>query len=96
MQSTLLDCKSTITGDILNTGTVCGNSAGVILNIGFKAGTYGFLPLIQSCYNMKTASVIYTRHIIYGKTIDCKYPRLTTLSIVIQNRLNVHIPIPIH
>ncbi|XP_059620187.1 uncharacterized protein LOC132264119 [Phlebotomus argentipes] len=68
--SSQLACANTITGDITNTGSNCGND-GTILNIGFNTfDTPGFVTYIQSCYSLSTGSVRYTRHVLPGRAIN--------------------------
>ncbi|XP_050079717.1 uncharacterized protein LOC126567541 [Anopheles maculipalpis] len=64
-----VSCAARSTGSLQNTGQGCGNG-GTLLNLGFDVPSVGFVTYIQSCYNMQTASVIYTRHIIPGTAID--------------------------
>uniref|UniRef100_A0A182PC70 DNA/RNA non-specific endonuclease domain-containing protein n=1 Tax=Anopheles epiroticus TaxID=199890 RepID=A0A182PC70_9DIPT len=58
-----VSCVSRSTGSLQNTGQSCG-SGGTLLNLGFDVPSVGFITYIQSCYNMQTASVIYTRHTV--------------------------------
>lgn len=68
-----LECTNTITGDYQATGSSCGNGAGSLIHLGFNTLTYGFTTYIQSCYDMVSGSVRYTRHPLPGQAIDCKY-----------------------
>uniref|UniRef100_A0A182N2J4 DNA/RNA non-specific endonuclease domain-containing protein n=1 Tax=Anopheles dirus TaxID=7168 RepID=A0A182N2J4_9DIPT len=64
-----VSCAARSTGTHQNTGQSCGNG-GTLLNLGFDVPSVGFITYIQSCYNMQTASVIYTRHVIPGNAIN--------------------------
>jgi hypothetical protein len=68
--SNQLECKNTITGDTINTGISC-TGGGTILNLGFTTPS-GFATYIQSCYNMQTGSVVYTRHVLPGLALPRK------------------------
>lgn len=59
-------------GDYQRTRLVCGNGAGSLINLGFST-TPGFTPYIESCYDMNTGSVRYTRHKLPGAAINCNY-----------------------
>lgn len=64
------ECKYQITGDIQNKNTLCGNNAGILLNIGFQLNDgKGFVNYVDVCYNKSRASPVYTKHIIYGGAI---------------------------
>lgn len=65
--SAQLECRNTITGDTTNTGVSC-TGGGTILNLGFTIPG-GFATYIQSCYNMVTGSVVYTRHVLPGRAL---------------------------
>ncbi|XP_058124238.1 uncharacterized protein LOC131265928 [Anopheles coustani] len=65
-------CVDRPTGSVQNTDQDCGGGAGTLLNVGFEVDRVGFVTYIQSCYNMRTASVIYTRHVIAGGAINNK------------------------
>lgn len=65
----LIECSETIFGNIETTTVNCSNGNGVFQNIGFTTNLTGFVPYIQTCYNMNTGSAIYSRHIIPGKSI---------------------------
>ncbi|XP_050079716.1 uncharacterized protein LOC126567540 [Anopheles maculipalpis] len=64
-------CNSRPKSSHQNTGQSCAND-GTLLNLGYDIPNVGFAKYIQSCYNMDTASVIYTRHVIPGGAIDGK------------------------
>ncbi|ETN64319.1 deoxyribonuclease I [Anopheles darlingi] len=64
-----VSCVSRSTGHLQNTGQSCGGG-GTLLNLGFDIPSVGFVTYIQSCYNMQTASVVYTRHVIPGAAIN--------------------------
>ncbi|XP_055533586.1 uncharacterized protein LOC129723411 [Wyeomyia smithii] len=70
VDSSSLTCSQRITGQIDITTDSCGNGAGQIRNIGFTTAEGSLVTYIQSCYNVNTASVIYTRHIIPGRAIS--------------------------
>ncbi|XP_053686107.1 uncharacterized protein LOC128735648 [Sabethes cyaneus] len=70
VDSSSLTCSQRITGQIDITTTSCGNGAGQLRNIGFTTVEGPLVTYIQSCYNVNTASVIYTRHIIPGRAIN--------------------------
>uniref|UniRef100_A0A182N2I3 DNA/RNA non-specific endonuclease domain-containing protein n=1 Tax=Anopheles dirus TaxID=7168 RepID=A0A182N2I3_9DIPT len=73
-------CIERSTGTHQNTRQACGNGgSGTLLNLGFDIPNVGFITYIQSCYNMQTASVIYTRHTIHGTAIKCESQALKYL-----------------
>lgn len=53
------------------TRTNCGQNFGYTNEIGFKIDSRIFIPLFEVCYNNDTASVIYSKHYINGKAIQC-------------------------
>ena len=63
-------CNTGITGDLKDTGEPCDNG-GTMLYLGFNT-SFHFIPYITVCYNMKTASTVWTKHVIPGKAIQCK------------------------
>ncbi|KAL1397666.1 hypothetical protein pipiens_009593 [Culex pipiens pipiens] len=70
VDSRALTCTQRITGDLDATTTACAGGAGQFRNIGFRLTDGQLVTYIQSCYNVNTASVIYTRHIIPGRAIN--------------------------
>ncbi|XP_058835016.1 uncharacterized protein LOC131692155 [Topomyia yanbarensis] len=74
VDSSALTCSQRITGEIDITTSSCGNGAGQLRNIGFRTAGGTLVTYIQSCYNVNTASVIYTRHIIPGRAINYAIP----------------------
>uniref|UniRef100_A0A8W7PIU1 DNA/RNA non-specific endonuclease/pyrophosphatase/phosphodiesterase domain-containing protein n=1 Tax=Anopheles coluzzii TaxID=1518534 RepID=A0A8W7PIU1_ANOCL len=62
-------CGSHTTGTHRNWGTSCG-SGGTLLSLGFDVPGLAFVTYLQSCYNMQTASVLFTRHMIRGSAIN--------------------------
>ncbi|XP_058124124.1 uncharacterized protein LOC131285335 [Anopheles ziemanni] len=68
-----IKCQSRPTGSVQNTGQDCGGG-GTLLNVGFQVDTVDFVTYFLSCYNMQTASVIYTFHVIAGGAINNKVP----------------------
>ncbi|XP_055389652.1 uncharacterized protein LOC129618726 [Condylostylus longicornis] len=64
-----LECNSISTGDVRTTNKKC-EANGNILEIGFDTQNDGFVKYIEVCYNLKSASVVYTRHTIPGAAID--------------------------
>ncbi|XP_055600097.1 uncharacterized protein LOC129749196 [Uranotaenia lowii] len=70
--STALQCSQRPLGELAITSTSCANGLGQIRNLGFTTQQGAFVTYIQSCYNVNTASVIYTRHIIPGRAVDHK------------------------
>ncbi|XP_049539537.1 uncharacterized protein LOC125953800 [Anopheles darlingi] len=61
-------CSRPITGEHQLTNKVCGNN-GTIRNIGFQIDALGFVKHFEVCYNVPTASVVYTKHMIHGDSI---------------------------
>lgn len=82
VSSAALTCSQRITGEIQITSTSCGGGAGQLRNIGFLNPSSQLVTYIQSCYNVNTASVIYTRHIIPGRAINRKFGYLVVWSVV--------------
>ncbi|XP_062555014.1 uncharacterized protein LOC134220074 [Armigeres subalbatus] len=70
VSSSALTCSQRITGQLTSTTTSCGAGAGQLRDIGFLNPSNQLVTYIQSCYNVNTASVIYTRHIIPGRAIN--------------------------
>ena len=64
------ECNSQISGNIINRNERCANEAGELLSIGFELSDGSFVDLIDVCYNRETASTIYTKHTLNGKTIN--------------------------
>ncbi|XP_058067056.1 uncharacterized protein LOC131216554 [Anopheles bellator] len=64
-----VSCSTRSTGQVVKTSLSCAGS-GTLFNIGFRIPSVGFVTYIQSCYNLRTASVIYTRHVIPGAAIN--------------------------
>ncbi|XP_058835727.1 uncharacterized protein LOC131692593 [Topomyia yanbarensis] len=64
-----LECKETVTADSVVSTEACGNDWGVKHKIGFDAGNAGFVEYIQSCFDPKRLSVLFTRHILPGAAI---------------------------
>uniref|UniRef100_U5ET74 Putative deoxyribonuclease i n=1 Tax=Corethrella appendiculata TaxID=1370023 RepID=U5ET74_9DIPT len=66
--STDFECKIGITGDLNQTNKACAQGKGAIFEIGhdFRKSFNVFIVLIEVCYNMNTASVIYTQNVING------------------------------
>lgn len=67
-----LECQNTITGDFQVTDISCGNGVGSLILLGFST-TLGFTTYIESCYDMITGSVRYTKHPLPGAAISCKF-----------------------
>ncbi|EDS26313.1 deoxyribonuclease I [Culex quinquefasciatus] len=74
-QSTALTCSKPLAGSVDMASAPCAGGAGQTRNIGYSDGT-AFVTYIQSCYNVATASVIYTRHVIPGAAVSCEYLRV--------------------
>jgi hypothetical protein len=70
LTSSQIEYNNTITGDTVNTGVGC-TGGGTLLNIGFTTPS-GFATYIQSCYNMQSGSLVYTRHVLPGQAIQRK------------------------
>ncbi|XP_041785460.1 uncharacterized protein LOC121600685 [Anopheles merus] len=62
-------CVSKTTGKHRNSGTSCG-SGGTLLSLGFNVPGLAFITYLETCYNMQTASVLFTRHTIRGSAIN--------------------------
>lgn len=63
------ECSLQITGNAVNQNRKCGGD-GSLINIGFQLNDgRGFVTLIDVCYNKKSGSSIYTRHILQGRAI---------------------------
>lgn len=62
-------CNSVITGSVQNPNLKCADN-GILIYIGFQLSAgRGFVNLIDVCYNKRTGSAIYTKHVIPGKAI---------------------------
>lgn len=65
----LNECHSQITGSVVNYNKNCANN-GIKMAIGFQLNDgRGFVKLIDVCYDKQLAALIYTRHIVHGKSI---------------------------
>lgn len=63
------ECSAQINGNAVNTNQKCGGD-GSLISIGFQLSEgRGFISLIDVCYNKKTGSSIYARHILQGYAI---------------------------
>lgn len=63
------ECSLQITGSAVNVNEKCGEH-GSLIKIGYQLNEgRGFVTLIDVCYNKKTGSSIYARHVLPGKTI---------------------------
>lgn len=67
-----ITCQQQVRGDVIMTQQQCGNPSGenqgMLIEIGFDTGEQ-FVKLFQVCYNKKTASAIYSLHVLHGKLI---------------------------
>ncbi|XP_035901001.1 uncharacterized protein LOC118507106 [Anopheles stephensi] len=64
-------CATNTTGSVRNTPKSRG-IGGTPVNIGFHVPSVPCVTYIQSCYNIRTTSVIYTHHVIRGAAIEHK------------------------
>lgn len=64
-----LKCKQAVAGDFLRTTESCGNHRGILFKLGFNADTSRFVTYIESCMNILTLSVLYTKHVLPGAAI---------------------------
>ncbi|XP_055532391.1 uncharacterized protein LOC129722726 [Wyeomyia smithii] len=64
-----LECKENVSPDAIDAGSSCGFGMGQMYHIGFKASDTEFVTYIQSCFDTKRASVLYTMHYLPGAAI---------------------------
>jgi hypothetical protein len=62
-----VQCKNNVSPEVKDTGRSC-ELGGTIFEIGFQT-TFGFKPIIVSCYDIPVGNVRYTDHVVYGAAI---------------------------
>lgn len=63
-----INCTKKVIGDLDATDKDCG-LGGKLYNIGFKLPNGQFSRLFEVCYDLESASIIYTQHEINGRAI---------------------------
>lgn len=81
VKSNDLSCEMPNFGDVRKLKEKCGaNETGQIVQIGFTNGKY-FSPIIRSCFNSNTSSVLYTSHYLYGDSLSGKCFKVISFTI---------------